>query len=197
MAGATFKDTDKGWNRVKEQIAKTKGKPKVVVGVFGAAATADHGGVTNISVATTHELGATLRHPGGTAYMVDENGQARFVSNAAAEGLNLPRTKPHDIEIPKRSFIADTVDIQSRRITKLAKNLMGQVLDGKMEVNQALEFLGIFVQGEIRKRMSKGIPPPLKASTVKRKTINGKKGTTPLIDTGQLRSSIDYQVRKR
>lgn len=189
MGKARFIDKDRGWARIKREIAKARRKPHVAVGIFGAKAAKDHGGVPNVKVAAAHELGLTIAHPGGTAYIV-KNGRAIFVSNEAAKGKDLPRTKPHEIKMPERSFIRGTVDAKGRQITKIAKTLMQSVFKKQRTTKQALGLLGIFVQGLIRGRMSAGIPPPLKPATIKRKG-----SSKPLIDTGQLRSSIDLKVK--
>ena len=188
-------DRDYGWQRLKREISLARKKPHTAVGIFGEKAAADHGGIPNIQVATAHEFGATINHPGGTAYIVGSDGQANFVSNAAAQGRNLPRTKPHKIEIPERSFIRGTMDEKGKTIGRIAHRLFRTVLLGQLTTHKALEVLGLFIQGQIRQRISRGIAPPLKPATIKRKTVNGKAGTTPLIDTGQLRASIDFQVK--
>lgn len=184
-----IRDKDKGWAKVKAEINSAASHS--AVGVFGAKAAADHGGLPNIKVALTHEFGATIRHPGGTAYIPQADGSVRFVSNAAAEELHLPRTRPHDIVIPRRSFVRDTVDMKRRQIAAIIRNLAAQVLVGKMDREKALEIVGVFVQGLIRQRISQGIPPPNAPSTIARKRGSAK----PLIDTGQLRASIDHEVR--
>jgi hypothetical protein len=182
-----IRDIDKGWKRVKFETAE--GVQYVAVGIFGAKASADHGGLPNIKVATAHEFGVTIQHPGGTAYII-RDGQAVFISNEAAVGRDLPRTQPHEIVIPERSFIRKTVDIKRRQIVALSKNLAAKVLDGSQTREKALAMIGVFTQGEIRARMSRGIPPPLKPATVARKG-----SSKPLIDTGQLRASVDSEVR--
>jgi hypothetical protein len=185
-----FQDRDKGWGKVEKAIRAGRKKPNVQVGIFGKEAAADHGGVPNIQVAVAHEFGANINHPGGTAYVM-RNGRPVFISNEAARGKNLPRTKPHKIVVPERSFIRTTVDLRKRKIAALARNLAGDVLVGERIMRDALQMLGVFVQGLIRKRMSRGIPPPLRPATVKRKG-----SSKPLIDTGQLRGSVDLRVNK-
>ena len=189
MGKVRFKDKDLGWNRLKREIAKAKGKPHVAVGIFGSEAAKDHGGVPNIKVAAAHELGLEIAHPGGTAYIMKE-GKAVFISNEAAKGKDLPRTKPHMIKMPERSFIRGTVDAKKRLIARTAKTLMQRVFQGELDTKKALNLLGVFVQGLMRGRMSQGIPPPLKAATIARKG-----SSKPLIDTGQLRSSVDLKVK--
>lgn len=191
MAGkrkVIFKDTDRGLKKIQREIAKAKKKPHVQVGIYGGEATADHGGVPNIKVAATHEYGLVLDHPGGTAYFLDNDGRAHFVSNEKATP-DMPRTQPHKIPVPERSFIRATVDLYSKKIGALAKGLQSKVFAGEMETKQALETLGLYVKGLIQSRISKGIGPPLKAATIRRKG-----SSKPLIDTGQLRASIDSKV---
>lgn len=60
--------------------------------------------------APVHEYGATIQHPGGTAYYFDERlDRTVFISNAAAarQGTKhaFPRTKPHPITIPARPWL--------------------------------------------------------------------------------------------
>jgi len=182
-------DKDRGWKRIQREIEKAKNKPHVQVGVFGAKASADHGGKPNIEIAAAHELGATINHPGGTAYFIGADGMAHFVSDATATRA-LPRTKPHKIVIPERSFLRATFDQKTDNIAKTAKKLQNQVIAGKLDTKKALETLGLYIKGLIQRRISSGIPPPLKPATIKRKG-----SSKPLIDTGQLRASIDHKVK--
>jgi hypothetical protein len=92
--------------------------------------------------------------------------------------------------VPERSFIRGTVDERAKGISRIARKGARAVLAGTATTRFALEVLGIFVQGAIRRRISRGIPPPLKEATKRRKG-----SSMPLIDTGQLRGSIDYEVR--
>jgi len=91
---------------------------------------------------------------------------------------------------PKRSFIADYVDEGVSDIEAKIRSAAERVIRGST-IERELSILGLYIQGEIQKRMSAGIPPPLKPATIARKG-----SSTPLIDTGQLRSSITYEVEK-
>jgi phage gpG-like protein len=55
-----------------------------------------------VPYARIHELGGTIKHPGGTPYKVI-GGRTVFVSKR--EGADLPRTAPHDIKIPARPYL--------------------------------------------------------------------------------------------
>ena len=91
--------------------------------------------------------------------------------------------------IPKRSFIRDTFDARKARYIALMRAQAGQIIDGKLTQRVALAQLGAIAAGDIQKRISAGIGPALDPETVRRKGSN-----KPLIDTGQLRQSITYEV---
>ena len=95
------------------------------------------------------------------------------------------------VGIPSRSFIRDWVDGNRKRAQGILKKLLQRVIAGELTEDAALEQFGAWAKGEIQARIARGVPPPNAASTVKRKG-----SSTPLIDTGILRSSIDYEVRK-
>ena len=95
------------------------------------------------------------------------------------------------VGIPSRSFIRDWVDGNRKRAQGILKKLLQRVIAGQLTEDAALEQFGAWAKGEIQSRIARGVPPPNAASTVKRKG-----SSTPLIDTGILRSSIDYEVRK-
>lgn len=91
--------------------------------------------------------------------------------------------------IPQRSFIRATVDLKAGEIGALQEKLAAQVAEGKITPEVAMERLGAAVQGMVQTRIAEGIGPALKPATVARKGSD-----KPLVDTGQLRSSVTYQV---
>lgn len=93
--------------------------------------------------------------------------------------------------IPQRSFLRAWFDEHLERAREALRRLLVQALEGKITPEQAVERFGLWVKGEIQKRIAQGIPPPLAESTIE------KKGSSvPLVDTGQLRSSITFKVEK-
>lgn len=90
---------------------------------------------------------------------------------------------------PERSFIRAWADEDKAKNETAIRTLMASAAQGKRTVNDAAEILGTRFVGEIQKRMSAGIPPALSPATIARKG-----SSVPLIDTGQLRSSITYRV---
>lgn len=91
--------------------------------------------------------------------------------------------------VPERSFIRGYFDENQQALQALAANLMRTVIDGKRTRDQALEVLGLRMVAEIQARIARGISPPNAPETIARKG-----SSTPLIDTGQLRSSISYRI---
>lgn len=92
--------------------------------------------------------------------------------------------------VPARSFIRATMDEKRTEIMALQVSLAREVLKGTMTPEQALNALGAKVAAWCQARIVAGIAPPLAASTLRRK----KRKTTPLILTGQLKSSITWAV---
>ena len=167
----------------------------VTVGVQGQQADDDHEGISNVRLASVHEFGATINHPGGTRYVIGGDGRARFVSNdfnGPVSGV----TEPHEITIPERSFIRATVEGNGNAYRSILRAEMDKVLTNKTTPQRSLELLGLKVESDIKGRIEQGVGPPLAASTLRKKTIDGKVGSTPLIDSGQLRNSITSRVRK-
>ena len=91
--------------------------------------------------------------------------------------------------IPQRSFVRAAVDEHRSDIHALQERLAGQILRGEIDEKAALERLGAFVAGLMQRRIAAGIAPALNPETVARKG-----SSTPLVDTGQLRSSITWKV---
>jgi hypothetical protein len=95
--------------------------------------------------------------------------------------------------IPERSFIRSTFAngqvIEAQK--KLVASLMGKITTNKMEVGQALGLLGAFGADRIKRTIDEGegVPPPLKPATIARKG-----SSRPLVDTGQMRNSITWEV---
>ncbi|MEI6807032.1 MAG: hypothetical protein WCK49_11125 [Myxococcaceae bacterium] len=91
--------------------------------------------------------------------------------------------------IPQRSFIRDTHDLNLRANLKRLKRMQEQVLMGKLTQHEALTFLGEVASKQMTSRINQGIAPALKPATIKHKG-----SSTPLIDTGQLKGSIGFEV---
>jgi hypothetical protein len=92
-------------------------------------------------------------------------------------------------DAPERSWLRAWVDENQAAIEARLKTEVEAALFGKRTAEQAMERFGLWAVGEIKKRIIAGIGPALADETVKRKG-----SSTPLIDSGQLLSSITHQV---
>jgi hypothetical protein len=94
--------------------------------------------------------------------------------------------------IPPRSFIGAWSD-ENEETNRERLRLIGEaVVAGKLpSIEVGLERFGLLCVADVQERIAAGIPPENAPSTIE------KKGSSaPLIDTGQLRSSITHQVNK-
>ena len=91
--------------------------------------------------------------------------------------------------IPQRSFIRATIDLHRDEIAQLQIALARRVIAGELTADQALDQLGAKVASWCQVRIAEGIAPALHPDTIERKG-----SSTPLVDTGQLRSSITWKV---
>lgn len=93
-------------------------------------------------------------------------------------------------DIPARSFLRGWADENESANVERMRRIGQAVMQGKLpSVEAGLARFGVFAVGSIQKRIADGISPENAPSTVARKG-----SSTPLIDTGQLRSSITYRV---
>lgn len=119
-------------------------------------------------------------------------GETPAAGGGGATLLEVAILNEYGLGVPERSFIREWYDANrgknQERLLKVGK----VILAGGYDIETGLGRLGALFQGEIQSRISAGIPPPNAASTIARK----KKSSTPLINTGQLRSSILWRVEK-
>lgn len=93
--------------------------------------------------------------------------------------------------VPRRSFIADWFDQNEMQAGKVLRKLAGNHVAGKEDLKTSLTKFSTWAVGQVQARIAAGIAPPLAPSTIRQK--QGK--TVPLINTGQLRSSIRGRVK--
>lgn len=99
--------------------------------------------------------------------------------------------------IPARPFLAQTITRITDQIIQFNGQEIDKIYQGKSTPLTSISKLGVFVTKEIKKEFKLGTLEPLKPATIRAKTVDGKRGTTPLIDTGRLRNSINYEVVKK
>lgn len=91
--------------------------------------------------------------------------------------------------VPQRSFIGGWADRNKAKNEKTLATLFKPVAAGKRTAEQAMQLAGARFKGDIQKGFAS---PPL--AELAESTKKAKGSDVPLVDTGQLRSSIDYKV---
>jgi hypothetical protein len=172
-----------------QAVKKRFKKPGTVdVGIIDAGKH-ESGDLTVAGIGYVHEFGAEIEHPGGTPYIILEGGKAQFVKKGTANVAGI--TKPHTIIIPERSFMRSTLKEKKKEIIALQKKLLVKIRKGETTVEDALGLIGDFTAAAISQKIVKLRSPANTAATIKRKG-----SSNPLIDTGQLKNSITYEVNR-
>jgi len=145
----------------------------VTVGVHGDDGAQQHvandapaGPLTVVDVGSFHEFGV-----GPFEVM-------RFAADGSASVYEHPG-------IPQRSFIRAWFDESQDFIRQTLESQMALVVAGKLTAEKASERIALAFEGSVRKRIARGIAPPLAESTKRRKG-----SSKPLIDRGQLRAAV-------
>lgn len=96
-----------------------------------------------------------------------------------------------DGHIPERSYLRSTIDEQRGRYEAALTRITRDAVDGKQTTRLGLERLGAMAVGDVQRKIVALRDPPNAASTLAAKAPK----TNPLIDTGRLRQSIEYEVQ--
>lgn len=94
--------------------------------------------------------------------------------------------------IPERSFMRSTASEESNNLGQLSKQVLNESLAGNISPYDAYATIGAYFQGKIVEKITDGEFEPNNEKTVKHKG-----SSKPLIDTGQLRGAITYEVREK
>lgn len=94
--------------------------------------------------------------------------------------------------IPARPFIALALENRKVELQALFARVGRGVMAGKLDGKQALGLMGVEVTNAIVQQIADGVPPPNTEETIDRKG-----SSTPLINTGQLRQSVSYELRDK
>ena len=195
-----IKIIDRGWGRIQLALRRLDGYNATIGLHQPEDGRPGEGDIGNVGLGVVHEFGVTINHPGGTPYMVSWStagrsggmvgGNVTFLRKGDPRAIGV--TQPHKITIPERSFIRSSWDAKVRTYDRLMAKQAGRVIDGTASPGQAVGLVGEKVKSDVIKRINRGIPPPLRASTIRR-----KRSSKPLIDTGQLKQAIKVEVRRR
>jgi hypothetical protein len=100
--------------------------------------------------------------------------------------------------IPARPFLVPGI----RKGTPLFLSYLRQAAEAALEGNpgrmrRSLEAAGQIARDAVKREINSNVPPPLSEKTLAARRRRGVTRTNTLIDTGQLRNSINYVVRPR
>jgi len=192
MASSSANFTDKGkkeWDELVSSFQNMDGSA-VTVGIHANDAGRDDGEMNNAALAAIHEFGKTFQHPGGTPYKIVGDGKAVFVEKGEEhDGV----TGPHMITIPQRSFLRSTASEKREMwLSTFIKAVANELPQNS--VSDAAERVGAMMMGHVKRKITDLKSPPNTPGTIRQKSVNGNVSDNPLIDTGQLRRAIDYEV---
>ena len=122
----------------------------------------------------------------------DENSREESTSITNAELGAIHEFGVPEKNIPERSSMRSTASEESQNLGRLAKIQISECLRGETSAHDAFATVGVYLQGKIVDKITDGDFEPNTEATVKR-----KKSSKPLIDTGQLRGAITYEVREK
>lgn len=179
MSGGSIKDTDKGYEAFR---AACKREVTISVGIFEAEGSAPKHEDTHS--AQTFEL----THVNGELRNVKKRIKLAVESSSVTLAQVAEWNEFGTSRIPARPFIRGFVDDRREDIMTWIKRATERVAKG-VAPEEAFEIVGLRIQSGMQKRIADGVPPPNAASTIARKG-----SSKPLINTGQLRSSITYKV---
>ena len=99
--------------------------------------------------------------------------------------------------IPSRPFFRNAISQNDGGWKDLANKAISAVVEGRMELNQALNQMGLKMSADVKDSITDGSYEALKQSTLdarqSRKRTQGV-ASKPLIDTGQMLQSVTYAV---
>ncbi len=99
------------------------------------------------------------------------------------------RTGTATIRIPERSFLRAAFDENRSKYLRMLRLLTRRVAGGQLTVDQMLGQIGEVAKADVERLIAAGVPPDIKESTKRRKG-----SSVPLIDTGQLRQAIQWEI---
>lgn len=100
--------------------------------------------------------------------------------------------KNRNINIPERSFLRSTYNKNYNKVAKRFGQIGKAISKGNFSVIPKLKLIGLEQENEVKKTITELKAPPNAPSTIK-----AKGSANPLIDTGELRSSISSELRNK
>lgn len=134
---------------------------------------------TKVGYPKEGKLAAPERRRGGC---VPAGDMSEIIQVAAVHEWGAPRKN-----IPARPTVRPSYDKSQKELQRFKERIYTQVMDGKMPVDQGLGLIGEWMAARTKKEITNLRVPPLKPATIRR-----KKSDNPLVDTGQMRASVQH-----
>lgn len=93
--------------------------------------------------------------------------------------------------IPSRPFLLNAIRKNRSKYLEAMKTAGAKILRGEATLEQTMRKLGILAQGDIQQEITDLRDPPNAPAT-----IAAKGSSNPLIDTGEMRSKVTWQVKR-
>ena len=99
--------------------------------------------------------------------------------------------------IPPRSFMKPAMEFNKNRLSNLVRFEVVRILNGNSNAENLYEQVGALMVGAIKREISLVNSPPLNSATIAardRRHCAGADSEKPLIDTGHMLNSVDFEV---
>ena len=118
----------------------------------------------------------------------EENGQ-QTAYVAAVQEFGVPSKK-----IPPRLGFRETCAKKRKAWRAFIQGAAGEVLEGRMNGEEAMEALGLKARGDLFRRLVSNPGPPLKEATLAARRRKGRTHTETLQDSGRMRESLESRT---
>lgn len=160
----SVKVIDHGWTKIRDRIVD-----------LGGASTIVRVGVQGVEAAANHQHSRLT-----VAQIADVQEFGRRIVQPKMRRI---------IIIPARSFLRATIDQYREAIARREILAMQGVVYQGWPLSKGLGLLGLYIVGLIQQRIANRIAPANRPYTIAK-----KKSDVPLVDTGQLRSSVTWKI---
>lgn len=98
--------------------------------------------------------------------------------------------------IPPRLGFRETAAKRQKSWRDFIKGAATQVLEGRMNGEEAMEGLGLKARGDLFRRINSNPPPPLSEKTLAARRRKGRTHTETLVDSGRMIESLESKTEK-
>ncbi len=179
-------------NSISQRLAAQAGAPSVSVGFMEGATYPD--GKSVAANAATQEFGATINREAGetTIYRkVNAAGTAflrkgRFVKKKQSNFASTHATPAYTITIPPRPFFRNMI---KKNAPTWGGSMATLLKNTEYSARKTLGLMGELIKGQLQQSIVDLMTPPLSEYTILKKGFS-----KPLIETGHMMNSVDYEV---